>query len=74
LGVWKKTRVVRYSGLALIAVVVLKLFFHDLARLGQLYRLGALISVAAILMLASFVYQRFLKGQPPENTGADGKQ
>ena len=74
LGVWKKTRVVRYSGLALIAVVVLKLFFHDLARLGQLYRLGALISVAAILMLASFVYQRFLKGQPPENTGANGKQ
>ena len=42
-----------------MSITLLKLFFHDLARLGQLYRIGAFISVAVIAMLASFAYQRF---------------
>jgi hypothetical protein len=36
------------------------LFFHDLANLEALYRIGALTAVAVIAMLASFAYQRFL--------------
>jgi len=42
-----------------LSAALLKLFFHDLARLGQLYRIGAFIGVAVIAMLASFAYQRF---------------
>jgi uncharacterized membrane protein len=38
---------------------LLKLFFHDLAQLGQLYRIGAFVGVAVIAMLASFAYQKF---------------
>ena len=49
----------RYAALVLLSVTLLKLFFHDLARLGQLYRIGAFIGVAVIAMLASFAYQRF---------------
>jgi len=37
-----------------------KLFFHDLSQLDQLYRIGAFIAVAVIAILASFLYQRFL--------------
>lgn len=40
----------------------MKLFFHDLARLAQLYRVGALFAVSVIAILASFAYQRFLPG------------
>ena len=40
-------------------MTTLKLFFHDLARLDQLYRIGAFVAVAAIAMLGSFAYQRF---------------
>jgi len=43
----------------LLGVTLLKLFFHDLAQLGQLYRIGAFIGVAVIAMLASFAYHRF---------------
>jgi uncharacterized membrane protein len=40
-------------------VTLLKLFFHDLANLGQLYRIGAFIGVAVVAMVASFAYQKF---------------
>jgi uncharacterized membrane protein len=70
IGMRQKTRWVRYSGVALLVVTLLKLFLHDLGNLSQLYRIGAFIGVAIILIVASFVYQRFLvpkveKGPPP---------
>ncbi len=59
-GIWKATRAARYAALALLSVTLLKLFFHDLAQLGQLYRVGALVAVAFVAILASFLYQRFI--------------
>ncbi len=59
-GIRKHTRGARYAGLVLLCVVLLKLFFHDLSQLQQLYRVAALIVVAIIAMVASFLYQRFL--------------
>jgi uncharacterized membrane protein len=58
-GIVRKLAASRYAALGLLSVALLKLFFHDLARLGQLYRIGAFIGVAVIAMLASFAYQRF---------------
>ena len=58
-GILRKVPASRYAALGLFSVTLLKLFFHDLARLGQLYRIGAFIGVAVIAMLASFAYQRF---------------
>ncbi len=63
IGLWKHARGPRYAALALLGVTLLKLFFHDLARLDQLYRIAALVGVAVIAILASFLYQRFL---PPD--------
>jgi len=65
-GIARRTRAPRYSGLGLLGVTILKLFFHDLARLDQLYRIGAFVAVAAIAMLASFAYQRFYAANPRE--------
>ena len=58
----KNLRAGRYTALALLGVTLLKLFFHDLAHLEALYRIGALFGVAVIAILASFAYQRFLPG------------
>jgi uncharacterized membrane protein len=44
-----------------------KLFFHDLSQLDQLYRIGAFIAVAVIAILASFLYQRFLAAVAKNN-------
>jgi uncharacterized membrane protein len=50
----------RYSGMALLVFTLLKLFLHDLWRLGGLYRIGSLVGMALVLMVVSFIYQRFL--------------
>ncbi len=59
IGIVRRLPAARYAALALLSVTLLKLFFHDLAHLNQLYRIGAFIGVAVIAMLASFAYQRF---------------
>ncbi len=59
-GIQRRARLVRYGGLGLLGVALLKLFLHDLANLNQLYRIGAFATVAVIAIGASFLYQRFL--------------
>jgi hypothetical protein len=67
-GILKKIPAARYAAMGLLCVTLLKLFFHDLSRIGQLYRVVALVGVAAIAMLASFAYQKFFSAtaKPPE--------
>jgi uncharacterized membrane protein len=69
-GIARRARAPRYAGLGLLGVTILKLFFHDLARLDQLYRIGAFVAVAAIAMLASFAYQRFYASSVKESPEA----
>ncbi len=59
-GIRKRIAAVRYASLALLGLTVVKLFFHDLSQLDQLYRISAFVAVAIIAMVASFLYQRFL--------------
>jgi uncharacterized membrane protein len=70
-GIWQASRAARYAAIALLSVALVKLFFHDLARLEALYRIGALFAVAVIAILASLAYQRFLPGNektPPSTS------
>jgi hypothetical protein len=60
IGMRQRAAAVRYASLGLLSLTVLKLFFHDLSQLDQLYRIGAFVVVAIIAILASFLYQRFL--------------
>ncbi|MEQ1851928.1 MAG: DUF2339 domain-containing protein, partial [Chthoniobacteraceae bacterium] len=60
IGIARRLAPVRYAGIGLLSVTLLKLFLHDLSRLDALYRIGALVVVAIVAMLASFLYQRFL--------------
>lgn len=59
-GMKMKLRGARYAGVGLLIVTLIKLFLHDLRDLSELYRIGAFVSVAIILIAASFIYQRFL--------------
>jgi uncharacterized membrane protein len=65
IGLVKVKRAARWAALLLLSTALLKLFFHDLSQLGQLYRIGALVAVAVIAILASFIYQRFLPAPTP---------
>jgi uncharacterized membrane protein len=62
-GILKGVSAARYGAMGLLCVTLLKLFFHDLARLGQLYRIGAFIGVAVVAMLASYAYQKFFSSK-----------
>lgn len=60
IGLWRRNAPTRYAGVGLLAVALLKLFLHDLAKIESIYRIGALMVVAVIALAASFLYQRFL--------------
>jgi uncharacterized membrane protein len=59
-GIRKQIAPVRYASLGLLGLTIVKLFFHDLSQLDQLYRISAFVVVAIVAMVASFLYQRFL--------------
>jgi uncharacterized membrane protein len=59
IGLWKNQPGARYAGIGLLAVTLVKLFFHDLSTIESIYRIAALIVVAIIALAASFLYQRF---------------
>jgi uncharacterized membrane protein len=64
IGILKSIKPARYAAIGLLGATLIKLFFHDLASLDQLYRVGALVGVAAVAIVASFLYQKFLNRDP----------
>ena len=63
-GIMRRIKAARYAGIALLGVTLLKLFLYDLSALDQLYRVAALVGVAVIAIVASFLYQKFLVSDP----------
>ncbi len=57
-GIGKDIRPMRYVGLSLFAIVTWKVFFVDLARLDQLYRIVAFIVLGVLVLCGSFLYLR----------------
>ena len=72
IGMRKHAASVRYASLGLLGATLIKLFFHDLSQLEQLYRIAAFVVVAVIAILASFLYQRFLAAAQKNNEPKSG--
>jgi uncharacterized membrane protein len=60
----------RYAGVGLLVATLIKLFLHDLWRLGGLYRIGSLVGLAIVLILVSLIYQRFLSAEAARRNSA----
>ncbi len=58
-GVLTATTINRFLGLALIGIVILKLYLYDVWLLGRLYRTIAFVALGALLVLSSYVYSRY---------------
>jgi len=56
---WKVVRA-RQAALLLVLLTCCKIFLLDLAKLEQLYRVASFIGLAIVLMLVSYLYQRFI--------------
>ncbi len=59
IGINRKLKAPRFTAIGLIGITLVKLFFHDLINLGELYRVGAFLVVASVLIIGSYLYQRF---------------
>ncbi len=61
-GIKWDTVKVRWAALLLLLFTSFKIFFKDLWALGQLYRVASFLGLAVVLIIVSFLYQRFLSG------------
>lgn len=58
-GIWRNEKPLRYAGLTLFAIVIGKVFFNDLARLDQFYRIIAFIILGVVVLAGSFIYLKY---------------
>ncbi|MGY6276478.1 DUF2339 domain-containing protein [Methylomonas sp. MgM2] len=58
-GIKRSMRVLRLAGLSLFAVVAWKVFFIDLARLEQIYRILAFLVLGILILGGAFFYMRY---------------
>ncbi len=69
-GIITAARPARVAAVVLLLVTILKCFLHDLARLGGLYRVGSLLGLAASLVLAGILLQKYVMSKPKEDPSA----
>lgn len=59
LGLMRRIWAMRIAALALAGLAILKIFLYDLSDLSTPYRIGSFIGLGVVLMLVSYLYQRF---------------
>ena len=59
-GIFIRNQPARIASLALLVVTIFKCFFHDLGRLGGLYRVASFAGLAICLALVTLVMQKFV--------------
>jgi len=57
-GFWRRSALVRWQALVLIAVTIVKVFISDVSQLDHGYRIISFIVLGVLLLVISFVYQR----------------
>jgi uncharacterized membrane protein len=77
-GLYRRYAPLRYFGIGLFAITILKVFFGDLAHLQQIYRVLSVMGLGLLLLLTSWLYQRMrgailgTEGGPEGQAGAGG--
>ncbi len=58
-GLWRRVQGLRLIAIALFGITILKIFIYDLSFLERLYRIFSFIGLGVILLLVSYLYQRY---------------
>jgi uncharacterized membrane protein len=70
-GIWRGRKYLRYAGLIVTALVVIKVFLLDMSGLSGLYRIASFIGLGLCLVGIGYLYARFVqpldmpKSEPP---------
>jgi uncharacterized membrane protein len=59
IGIWKNKKQLRIEAIALFAITLLKLFFYDMSRLGTIRKTIVFLSLGVLLLVISFLYNKF---------------
>ena len=57
-GLFRRYAPIRYFGIALFGITIVKVFFADLAQLQRIYRVLSIMGLGVLLLLTSYLYQR----------------
>lgn len=59
LGIWKRHKFLRIGAIGLFGITLVKLFLYDLSDLSTIHKVIVLISVGVLLLVASFLYNKY---------------
>ncbi|MBK8315468.1 MAG: DUF2339 domain-containing protein [Acidobacteria bacterium] len=68
-GIRRVNRLLRWMGLGLLAISIVKVFLVDLSSLDTIYRIASIIVLGAMLLAVSFLYQQWQKRTEEEKAG-----
>ncbi len=60
-GIWKKKKHLRLTSIILFGVTIIKLFVYDLSNLATVPKTIVFVSVGALLLVVSFLYNKYRK-------------
>lgn len=72
-GMVRQSVNVRLGGLALLLVVIVKVWTYDLAELEELARALSFVALGLLLLAGAFAYQRFMPGKEDETAEEVGE-
>lgn len=58
-GILKHYKSVRLFALVMFGIIIVKVFFHDIASLGGIYRIVSFMGLGAILLIISFLFYSY---------------
>lgn len=59
-GIWRRNMPLRYASLAVLMLVVCKVFLFDMAEIGGLFRVASFLGLGLTLMGIGWIYRRFV--------------
>ena len=62
IGIFKNKKVLKISGIWLSIITVCRLFLYDFATLNLIYKLIAFITLGAVLLIVSYIYNKRKEG------------
>lgn len=61
MGIWKRKKYLRITGIILFGVTLIKLFFYDIADLDTISKTIVFVSLGLLLLVISFLYNKYTK-------------
>jgi uncharacterized membrane protein len=71
-GMRKHYAAIRYFGISLFAVTIVKVFGFDMAELDRIYRVSSIIVLGVLLLATSYLYNRFRGQMTPADYPGEG--